>query len=220
MPNPEPFLVPTHYNNKGELAEIYATFSSDWQPDLPISTKKHENLHIGCGHNAYPQMLNLDILTNVAAEVVANVDLPPHHHLPFKDNSFHAIHSSMTLEHINNFMRFGEECYRTLKHGGLLDTVVPWWSSYRTWGDPTHVRSFNNQTFTFWVREKINEGRGTSARGDYPFKGHFILTRSFLILNDQLKPLSTKDRNHAIMHQINTVDAYCITLRAIKKDSK
>ncbi|KPK02654.1 MAG: hypothetical protein AMK71_01500 [Nitrospira bacterium SG8_35_4] len=49
--------------------------------------------------------------------------------LPFKDNSFDAILSVATLEHVNNLEKFMNECYRVLRPGGLFYTKFsPIWA--------------------------------------------------------------------------------------------
>jgi len=49
--------------------------------------------------------------------------------LPFKDNSFDAILSVATLEHVNNLKKFMNECYRVLRPGGLFYTKFsPIWA--------------------------------------------------------------------------------------------
>lgn len=59
---------------------------------------------------------------------------------PWPDNSVSQAHSSHFLEHLTQIerMRFFNELWRVLVHGGACEIVTPHWASCRAYGDPTH----------------------------------------------------------------------------------
>ena len=114
-----------------------------------IPTSDH--LHLGCGQTAAAGWLNVDGSWQVALArrpvlkrllVVTRVlprsqaEIPWDRHvvrlnltgsLPFPDDSFRAVYSSHTLEHLyrNDARAVLQECHRVLKRGGVCRIVVP-----------------------------------------------------------------------------------------------
>jgi len=200
---------------KGDPPNIcHAAYTSDIDTKMHVSANKYRNLYLGSGSRPVEQMVNLDILPGMKPDIVADLERP----LPFKDNSFEYIFSYMTLEHINNLLPLAEECWRVMKPNGRFDAHVPWWSSYRTWGDPTHVRAFNTQSFTFWQQKAYDGDAGSTPMGQYRPKCNFEVEHSMLLLNDSTKHMDEEQRNWAVEHYVNVVDEYWIILRAVKED--
>lgn len=203
---------------------INAIFQSDLidNYEVRLSKKKTENLNLGCGHNQLGEFLNIDELFGVTPGVVCDIDIcgdAPH--LPFRDNSFVLIYSSMVLEHVKNLMPLAEEIWRVLKPNGVMEAHIPWWSSFRTWGDPTHVRAFNEQSFSFWCGNVYRDAiKSETSMGQYAPKCDFELIHNVLVIPDRLRSLSEEDLDHAISYHINTVSSYWVKLKAIKPTAK
>jgi SAM-dependent methyltransferase len=64
--------------------------------------------------------------------------------LPYPDNNFDVIYSKSFLEHIKDPYKFLLECYRVLKPGGIIISLVPDWESQykKFYDDYTHVSPF------------------------------------------------------------------------------
>ena len=111
-------------------------------------------LDIGCGTHRSPGAVGIDIL-----------DLKKYHpkgkfyqcdidneNLPFKDNTFDDIIASHVLEHCRNLVHVMEEIWRVSKPGAIVKIEVPEERSKWAWGEPTHVRCFNENTLKFFVK--------------------------------------------------------------------
>ncbi len=71
--------------------------------------------------------------------------------LPYEDNVFDKVVASQVLEHIVNFMPLMKELHRILKKDGILEVWVPYVRDYdHAFGDPTHVRYFDVNTFKYF----------------------------------------------------------------------
>lgn len=82
-------------------------------------------LNIGCGkcYSLSPEWTNLDFKKTGEGVIAHNL----REGIPFPDNTFDVVYQSHLLEHFSK--KDGEflisECYRVLKHGGVIRVVVP-----------------------------------------------------------------------------------------------
>lgn len=76
-----------------------------------MSTK----LNVGCGGNFLAGFINKDIEMDITKP------------LPYKNNSVDFILAEHVVEHVScaDGFRFMEECFRVLRHGGILRICVP-----------------------------------------------------------------------------------------------
>jgi cephalosporin hydroxylase/predicted SAM-dependent methyltransferase len=88
-----------------------------------VQNKLKPRLNLGCGSQVHPEWTNVDIMPR-HPEVI-NHDL--NKRLPFEDESFEVVYHSHVLEHLSKEQgkAFLAECFRVLKHGGILRVVVP-----------------------------------------------------------------------------------------------
>ncbi|MDR0607003.1 MAG: hypothetical protein LBG52_01330 [Candidatus Peribacteria bacterium] len=54
----------------------------------------------------------------------------------------------MVMEHIHKLNFMIDELVRISKHKAQIQIIVPYFSSPNLWGDMTHVRGFNLNTFS------------------------------------------------------------------------
>ena len=173
-------------------------------------------LDLGCGirdPEVAVRMMGVDRLANVQPDILCDFDRDP---LPLADDSVDFVHSHMVLEHINNFFPLFEELHRVTTAGAILDLWMPWWASHRTWGDPTYVRSFTFQTFSFLNREAYRNGSGKTTMGQYVPNCDFQPVHSVLVIDDGLAELPVEERDRLICHGVDVVRAYWIILKTVK----
>ena len=98
-------------------------------------------LNLGCGTNIKEGWTNLDMVNHKGVDVIHDMNNFPY---PFEDDTFDEVLLSHILEHLENPQKTIEELYRITKHEGSIKIVVPHFSSWSVWGDPTHKRGYNS----------------------------------------------------------------------------
>jgi len=212
------FTVTSSFNPNGEPNLSVACFHSDLDDTAYfISKKREENLYLGCGRDVHPNFTNLDVIPHEGVDVVADLEMGPNDRLPLEDDRFDCIYSYMTLEHIKNTLRLGEELWRITRNDGLFYAQIPWWSSWRTWGDPTHVKAFAEQSFSFWQKEKYKRSAEIGGpMGQYDPQMDWTPLASVLVLCENQRGKSKEDLNFACAHLINVVSHLFVVLRCKK----
>lgn len=66
---------------------------------------------------------------------------------PFEDSSVGYIYASHILEHLPDWKKFFHEAHRVLAPNCTLFVAVPYANSQACWGDPTHIKAWNELTF-------------------------------------------------------------------------
>ncbi|RZU71808.1 BON domain-containing protein [Micromonospora kangleipakensis] len=99
---------------------------------------------LGCGATKqWPGNLGLDIYPAPGVDAVADLSGS----LPLADDSVDVFFAVHILEHLIDFLPLLDECHRTLRPGGVLHVMSPWWRHVNAVADPTHVRLLDVQTF-------------------------------------------------------------------------
>lgn len=75
-------------------------------------------LDVGCGKHKRGD-IGIDYSRDSEADVIADA-----HYLPFKDEVFDKVTSTVVLEHSPNPLNFLKEQYRILKHGGEIEVIT------------------------------------------------------------------------------------------------
>jgi len=103
-------------------------------------------LHLGCGGHKFEGWINCDISSEVNPDRIVDLEKQ----LPFKDNSVKEVYASMVLEHINNLVLLIHEPYGVCCNGAKITIRVPFFSLWHNSTDPTHVRTFNYRTLSYF----------------------------------------------------------------------
>lgn len=105
-----------------------------------------------------PGMLELNIgagETTIAGAI--NVDHPEYDadngRLPYPNASVSLIHAYHFLEHVKEPIKVLEDFERVLCLGGVINIVVPYYSSNLQAQDLTHVHAFSEETFPALLRQ-------------------------------------------------------------------
>ncbi len=119
----------------------------------PISRK----LNLGCGKDIKEGWINLDIGDVPGVDVSHDIEKLP---LPFPDNSFDEILCNDIMEHIW-YIPVLKDIHRILAPGGQVNIRVPHFTSKNNAIDPTHIRTFSVETFSFFAADtKMHERAG------------------------------------------------------------
>jgi SAM-dependent methyltransferase len=125
-------------------------------------TRTLRRLNVGCGPDARPGWVNLDVAPLPGVDVVHDLDRVP---LPLEDGQFDLIDCQDVLEHVD-LVPVLRDLHRLLAPGGRLRLRSPHFSSQVVYIDPTHRRSFSIQTFDYFVA-------GRTTFGEFYFDFHF-----------------------------------------------
>lgn len=104
-------------------------------------------LDLGCGASKKTGFLGVDSLQLEGVDVVHNLTVYPY---PFEDNSVDEIWMDNVLEHLPNPLRVVEELHRICKNGAKVNIGVPYFRSFYSAIDPTHVNFFGVWWFKYF----------------------------------------------------------------------
>jgi len=104
-------------------------------------------LNVGCGNDIRKDSLNLDIAVLPGVDVVHDINLFP---WPFEENTFEEVFMINVLEHLPDTVKAIEELFRISKEECIIHIRVPYWNSYISYGDPTHLKTFHQDSFDFF----------------------------------------------------------------------
>lgn len=124
-------------------------------------------LNLGCGRQAKPGWVNLDLSDQVDADVVHDLDVGP---WPFGAESVSAIEAHDVFEHVENAVLFMTECHRILAPFKYLHIHTPHYLSPDAFTDPTHRRFPTEHTFDYWVPGTHLYARHNGAYGGVSYE--------------------------------------------------
>ncbi|MCF6151586.1 MAG: methyltransferase domain-containing protein [Candidatus Kuenenia stuttgartiensis] len=106
--------------------------------------------------------IKIDNSIRMGVNVLCDLNKFPY---PFKDNSFQTVRIWDYLEHLDDIVKVTEEIYRILKAGGTFKIMVPHFSNYYAFTDPTHKHFFGLKTMDYFIPTTITYSLGyTTAK--------------------------------------------------------
>jgi SAM-dependent methyltransferase len=112
------------------------------------SANRSIKVDLGCGNVQRQDFYGLDVNSSLCPTIVGNIDGS---HLPFLSGSVNLLVCYDVLEHIHQLIALMNECHRVLNESGILSIRVPYGGSYWAMVDPTHVRQFYPETFSYFT---------------------------------------------------------------------
>jgi SAM-dependent methyltransferase len=211
------------YNVEGIVVHPFASdptlaftgvFSCDMNnANILIPEDRSKLLHLGCGERKLEGAVNADKDPSCNPDVVCDFENP----LPWPDNTFDCVHSSMVLEHVKNITQLADELGRITKPNAILYIATPWWSCHRAWGDPTHIRPWAEQTYTFWNKTLRDSGVGERNMTPTTIRADLRLIDGFFELNSEFKDYPPEGLDFACRHFVNVVEAFHAVLQNFKE---
>jgi hypothetical protein len=126
---------------------------------------------------------------------------------PIEDNSVEEATCNHYIEHVPNLMSFMNEVYRILAPGAKIVITAPYYSSVRSWQDPTHVRAISEMSFLYYNKQ----WRIDNKLEHYPINCDFDYNYGFSI-NQPWASKNEEARNFAVQHYLNVVSDIIVTL--------
>jgi len=174
------------------------------------------SLDLACGNNKQPGFTGVDITKKgTKADIEHDLMTFP---WPFKDNSVTSTFASHYLEHIPHgdgyhdpFFQFFDELYRILKPGGTATFVTPYYTSMRTFQDPTHMRFIGEASYLY-VSKKWRE---LNKLTHYPIKANFEVVGMNHAISPEFEGRTQEAVQYAASHSWNVVNDIVVTLKKI-----
>jgi len=118
-------------------------------------------LNLGCGPWIFPNppWINADILSNIAADEVVDIN----EEWIWPANTFDQVWANHVLEHAWDIKHVLHEIWRVCKPGAFVQIRLPICTWPEFWDDPTHHSHWTQQTLT-WYQQ------GHSHHGAQPFQ--------------------------------------------------
>ncbi len=106
-------------------------------PELRLPELK--KLDVGCGNQRLEDAVGIDQFPMPTVDIVHDVNHAP---WPIENNRFEFIRCQHAIEHFRECHTVAREMFRVAKDGATVKFITPHYSSYASWGDPTHVHHF------------------------------------------------------------------------------
>ncbi len=155
----------TFENSKenAEFSESLITTINHFDKEI---AKKNElffvkKINLGCGKDYRYGYLNIDLRNDVCPDII--FDLSQKITFPIESesslfgsvsidkNQIDEIIANDVLEHVHDLEALMGNCLMLLTEGGKFIINVPFDLSYGAWQDPTHVRSFNQNSWLYYT---------------------------------------------------------------------
>ena len=126
------------------------------------------------------------------------------------------------LEHLPDTIKVMEELHRVSKNGCIIHIRVPYWNSFISYGDPTHLKTFYQNSFDFFDQSTdLGQRRFYCSKAKFKiFKKYYwiyfnfgMTKRYFKISNWFLK----KILEILALHLCNIIYLIEFNLKALKK---
>jgi predicted SAM-dependent methyltransferase len=165
-------------------------------------------LDLACGNRKTAGFVGVDCTKTQDADIVHDLNKYPY---PFEDNSVDEINCQHFVEHVDDLVKFMDECWRILKPEAKMNIVAPYYANMRAWQDPTHKRAISESSFLYFNKQwridtKLNECHPyNEIKSDFDFSYGYNIDNSWA-------NRSQEARDFAIKHYINVVNDVIVTL--------
>lgn len=140
------FTNPREWDVRACNGEVVPTFK-DIARTMMASVKWGVKLDLGCGNHKREGYIGIDKVPLPGVDQVRDI----RERLPYNDNSVDYIVADNIMEHIGpHFFRVMNDCLRILRPGGRMTVITPGTHTEAAFSDPTHVRFFTPDTWTYF----------------------------------------------------------------------
>ena len=175
-----------------------------------ILTPTPRRLNVGSGRRAMPGWVNLDSQDLPGVDIIADLDRCSEIPLPLEDDSVDEILISHVIEHIKAPLPMMQELHRVARSGARATIPVPYGSNDGAWTDPTHVRPYFIESFSYFSQPYY-------WRADYGYRGDWRPLQITLVMNGQTHGKHTwKMLMEAVRDLRNVVTEMVCVLEAVK----
>lgn len=161
-------------------------------------------LDLACGQSKFPGFIGVDLKKIEGVDIKLDLEKYP---WPWGNNSVEEIYCSHFVEHVDDLIRFMDECYRILKPMKKMVVRAPYYTSIQSMQDPTHKRPISEATFFYFNKE----WREVNTIAHYPIKSDFDVNYGYIFYpNWGDRP--HEERLFAMTHYFNVVSDIQVNL--------
>lgn len=135
-------------------------------------------LDIGCGKHCLEGAVGIDIKSHAGVKIVHDLLQFP---WPIETDSVDSFRCQHVIEHIKELHSFAKEIYRIAKPNSRIRFITPHYSSYASWGDPTHYWHFALGSIPQLFDQSIGEGNFIIIKNEIKFTGSFTELLGWII---------------------------------------
>lgn len=125
-------------------------------------------LDVGCGRHRLPDAVGIDQFPGPLIDHVHDVNQAP---WPVGSERFSYIRCQHAIEHFRDVHTVAREMYRSAQPGAMIEFITPHYSSYASWGDPTHLHHFALASIPLLFEQAVGEGNFEVVKNDLKFSG-------------------------------------------------
>lgn len=164
-------------------------------------------LDIGCGSRKIYGAIGIDRHAFPGVDIVCDLEKG----IPADDDSVDGINAVYFLEHVSDLIFIFQEMYRVLTDGGMLELLVPYYSSINAFKDPTHKNFFTEETFKYFSKDKW-------YGSDYGIGTNFEIVDIEYSYSNLIRWLPFK--KYLRRYLFNVVGAMEVKLKAVKQERR
>lgn len=127
-----------------------------------------KKIDLGCGNSKRPGFIGVDLLPLQTVDICHDLTKFPY---PFNDNEIDIIWMDQVLEHLPNPIKVLEEIYRICKPNAEVNIGVPYFRSFYSVIDPTHVNYFSVQWFNYFDPDHFFYNKYQYSKIKYKIEG-------------------------------------------------
>ena len=135
-------------------------------------------LDVGCGPHCLPDAVGIDMFHFDGVDHVHNVNVAP---WPLESNQFDFVRCQHAIEHFREAHVVAREMHRVCNDGAVIEFITPHYSSYASWGDPTHVHHFALGSIPILFEQACGAGQYEILKNEIKFSGSGIDVFGWLI---------------------------------------
>lgn len=137
-----------------------------------------KKLDVGCGGQCLEDAVGIDLFDFPGVDLVHDVNTAP---WPIEDSRFEFVRCQHAIEHFSSVHTVARELHRVCRDGAVIDLITPHYSSYASFGDPTHVHHFALASLPLLFRQAVGEKGFEVLSNEIKFSGSAIDLFGWLI---------------------------------------
>jgi SAM-dependent methyltransferase len=137
-----------------------------------------KSLDVGCGPHCLPNATGIDLFSFPGVDHVHDVNQAP---WPLATDTFEFVRCQHAIEHFRECHTVAREMHRVCRNGAEIKFITPHYSSYASWGDPTHVHHFALGSIPILFEQAVGSAGYAIVRNELKFSGSLIDIFGWLI---------------------------------------